>query len=116
MKQMQLLFDETIKIAQEKKEKMRDYKEILNQSEKYFELKNEIKSLREQMKNIELDAMEECEVDIKKLNKEILGNKEMLSDLAVNELMDKGSVSPIKDEFGNIWEGEVKVVFKKSKK
>jgi len=116
MKQIQLLFDETLQIEKDKKYKMDDYKNLLSENIEYNNLKEEIKSLRDKKKRIEENALAECGIEIDDINREIRGNKEMLSDIAITQLMDKGKVEKISDEYGNEYEPVIKVSFKKVRK
>lgn len=115
MNQLQLLFDETLQIEKDKRYKLQDYKELIKGDAVYNDLKNEIKALRQKAKAIEEKYLDDCGIEIETINKEIAGNKEMLSDIAINQLTKNGRIEIITDEFGTEYEPVIKVSFKKIK-
>ncbi|MEF3692253.1 MAG: hypothetical protein V3574_04345 [Candidatus Moraniibacteriota bacterium] len=116
MNQLQLLFDETLRIEKDKKYKMQDFKELIKGDVDYQNIKEQIKELRNKVKSIEEKYLNDCGIEIEDINKEITGNKEMLSDIAISQLMDKGKIESITDDFGREYEPVIKVSFKKAKK
>ena len=117
MKQLQLIFDETIAKKQEAKDLRAMYKDALADADKYVELTEAIKELREQKKEVELRiqgqlgrAWEKLE-DIKT---EIDADKIRMTDQALNDLMSGTTVS-VKDQFENEYEPVWNVRFVKIK-
>jgi predicted nuclease with TOPRIM domain len=108
-----------IKIREMKKEQkeLRDmYKDALVQADKYEEIVEEIKVLREKKKEIEARVQSQLGRAYEKLDdlkREVESEKEMLSDIAITTLM-KGETVAVKDEFENDYEPQFKVAFKKS--
>jgi predicted phage-related endonuclease len=108
-----------IKIREMKKEQkdLRDmYKDAIAQADKYEEIVEEIKVLREKKKEIETRIQSELGRAWEKfedLKVEMDAQKEMLSDIALTTLM-KGETVVVKDEFENAYEPNWKVSFKKS--
>jgi hypothetical protein len=115
MNQLQLLFDETLQIEKDKRYKMQDYKELIKGDAVYNDLKNQIKELKQKAKAIEEKYLDDCGIEIETINKELAGNKEMLSDIAISQLMEKGKIESINDDLGREYEPVIKVSFKKVK-
>jgi hypothetical protein len=107
------------KIREMKKEQknLRDmYKDALVQADKYEEIVEEIKVLREKKKEIEAKIQSQLGRSYEKLEDlkiEVDAQKEMLNDIAISTLM-KGETVVAKDEFDNVYEPVWKVNFKKT--
>ena len=107
------------KIREMKKEQndIRDmYKDALVQADKYEEIVEEIKVLREKKKEIETRIQGQLGRSWEKfedLKLQVDAEKEMLNDIAISTLM-KGETVVAKDEFDNVYEPVWKVNFKKT--
>ncbi len=102
------------------KRQMRELRKMiqdeLSHSERYGELKDEVKRLREEMKGIEneVKANSRHEADlIDDLKLEIQTDTELLADIALNMYVNSETVE-IVDEFDQPWHPQFKVTFKKS--
>ncbi|HBI17167.1 MAG TPA: hypothetical protein DDY52_03395 [Candidatus Moranbacteria bacterium] len=73
------------------------------------------KITRDDMNGFEDLIANELGLEMSLVRNEIAMRKEMMSDIAMAQLMDKGKVELVTDEFGNDYEPVFKVVFKKSK-
>lgn len=86
----------------------------LSHSSRYQEIKEELKTLREEKKAIEqtIQAGNPDFKEIEELKAEIQTDTEVLSDLALNMYM-KDQTVEIKDEYDQSWYPNFKVTFKK---
>lgn len=116
MQDIQQTFSKIREIKKEQKNLREMYKDALAQADKYEEIVEEIKVLREKKKIIE----EKIQVGLGRswekledLKIEMETEKEMLSDIALSTLM-KGETVAVKDEFENAYEPVWKVNFKKT--
>jgi hypothetical protein len=116
MKQIQTLFGEIVEIKQTNKETIRTYRQKLKENVDYECLKNKAAELREKIRRIEDLTADELGLEMSLIRNEITMLKEMMSDIAVNDLVEKGKVEIITDEFGIEYEPVIKVSFKKAKK
>ncbi|MDD3498499.1 MAG: hypothetical protein PHH24_03280 [Candidatus Moranbacteria bacterium] len=111
MQDIQKIFDEIQKLKKEQREFKKEYKYDLDRNESYQEITGELKKMREKKKNIEEGSrpprIDEIKYEISKLN-------EMISDIAINSLMDGKSIY-LKDEYDAEYEPVYKVTFKKIK-
>ena len=92
------------------------YKDALVQADKYEEIVEEIKTLREKKKEIETriqNSLGRSWEKFEDLKVQMEAEKEMLSDIAISTLM-KGETVAVKDEFENAYEPVWKVNFKKT--
>ena len=116
MKQIQTLFGDISEIKRTNKETIRTYKQRLKDHIDYDCFKNQVMGIREKMKMIEASIADELGLEMSLIRNEITMLKEMMSDIAVNDLVEKGKVEIITDEFGIKYEPVIKVSFKKAKK
>lgn len=113
--QLQIIFDEISEAQQEKRAYEENYKTALKNHDAYQtlladmgEMKLKKTAIEEQVKNSlgnVIDKIEDAKVEIK-------GKKEMLSDVALNMLMNNETVG-VKDKFGNEYEPVWTVKFRK---
>lgn len=115
---MQQLQDVFLRI-QENKKKMKDlrssYKDALATSKQYMELKEEIATMREKLKDVEAGIrsgfasefmqIEDLKIDIK-------SDEELMSDIAVTQIM-KGETVELKGKDDEEYDPIVSVKFKK---
>lgn len=111
MQDIQKIFDDIQKLKKEQRELNKEYKYSLDHDDKYQEIVEKLKTLREKKKNIE-DGNKSPRID--EIRNEIAGNNEMISDIAISTLMNGESVY-LKDEYDNEYEPNYKVTFKKIK-
>jgi hypothetical protein len=91
------------------------FRDELTQSERYTEINEEMKKLREERKAIENEIKAGSQADLDKLDElkvEIANDLEMLADIALNMYVKEETVEII-DEFDQAWYPEFKVAFKK---
>jgi len=118
MQQLQMVFDEMVEDKKELKGLKEMYRDALNDTDNYQEIVQKAKELREKKKAIELAVQSKlgrAYEKIEELTSEIKANKILLSDIAMTTLMD-GKTVEISDPFGNVYEPDYKVNFKKSDK
>jgi hypothetical protein len=99
--------------AREIKNMMRDE---LTHSERYKEIKDEIKTLREEAKSIENEVSGGMQKDMEELDglkSEIQADTELLADIALNMYVNQQTVE-IVDENDVKWAPQFKVNFKRS--
>ena len=116
MQNIQDVFSKIREMKKEQKDIKDMYKDALVQADKYEEIVEEIKKLREQKKEIEARIQGELGRSWEKLEDlklEVDSQKEMLNDIAISTLM-KGETVMVKDEFDNAYEPVWKVNFKKT--
>ncbi|EKE25677.1 MAG: hypothetical protein ACD_5C00075G0009 [uncultured bacterium] len=116
MGQLQMEFIETRELKKDLKDLKEMYKDTLANMDNYEEICEEIKTLREKKKEIELKAqaqMGRAWDKIEELKDEIKAKKEIINDLAINDLM-KGQTVEVRDEFENDYEPIWSVKWKKS--
>lgn len=115
MSKLQEIFNKLKITKKEQKKLKRLYKDSLDNSQEYKEIANELKTLKERKKQIEESVKEDYKAEFAKLDSlqlDIQSDTEMMSDLALNQLV-KGEVIEIKDEHDNNYEPQFKVSFKK---
>ena len=112
---MQEVFDEIQEYKRTKKEISREYRDLLAQDEEYQELKEELKTLREKKKAREESAqasMGSRWQEFEDAAMRITALDEMLTDIAMNNLMDGQSIQ-LKDKHDVEYEPSYKIIFKK---
>lgn len=116
MQNVQEVFDKIREMKKEQKDLRDMYKDALVQADKYEEIVEEIKVLREKKKEIEARIQAQLGRSWEKLEDlklEVETHKEMMNDVAISTLM-KGETVAVKDEFDNAYEPIWKVNFKKT--
>ena len=116
MQNIQEVFNKIREMKKEQKDIRDMYKDALVQADKYEEIVEEIKVLREKKKEIETRIQGQLGRSWEKfedLKLQVDAEKEMLNDIAISTLM-KGETVVAKDEFDNVYEPVWKVNFKKT--
>lgn len=116
MQNIQEVFNKIREMKKEQKDLRDMYKDALAQADKYDEIVEEIKVLREKKKEIETRIQNELGRAWEKLDdlkREVETEKEMMNDIAISTLM-KGETVLVKDEWDNEYEPNWKVSFKKT--
>ena len=116
MQNIQEVFNKIREMKKEQKDLRDMYKDALIQADKYEDIVEEIKVLREKKKEIETRIQGQLGRSYEKLEDlklETETYKEMLSDVAISTLMN-GETVAVKDEFNNAYEPIWKVNFKKT--
>ena len=116
MQNVQEVFNKIREMKKEQKDLRDMYKDALVQADKYEEIVEQLKVLREKKKEIEARIQSELGRSWEKfedLKLEVETQKEMLNDIAISTLM-KGETVAVKDEFDNAYEPIWKVNFKKT--
>jgi uncharacterized coiled-coil DUF342 family protein len=116
MQNIQEVFNHIREMKKEQKDLKDMYKDALAQADKYDEIVEEIKVLREKKKEIETRIQNELGRAWEKLDdlkREVDAEKEMMNDIALSTLM-KGETVAVKDEWDNEYEPNWKVSFKKT--
>ncbi len=105
---------------QESKKKQKDlktaYKDALAGSMEYQDITDKLKNLKEKKKQIELTIKEQFSSELTQLEDlkiDIASDMEVLTDIAMTTLM-KGETVEVEDEYGNQYEPNFKVSFKKA--
>lgn len=115
MQDMQKIFDEIQEFKKTRKEIGKEYRDTLSQTNGYSEIKEEIKKLREKKKLLEEGAQSEMGSrweEFETAKNEIISLEEMLTDVAMNNLMDGKSIN-LKDKNDVEYEPQYKITFKK---
>lgn len=103
---------------QQKKKKKKELTKVVKEAlddPKYQEKKENILALRQSLKTMELTLKAEytSEIEqIEKLDDDIKSDIEMLSDMALNEILENKEIE-LTDEYDNIYLPILKVLFKK---
>lgn len=116
MQNIQEVFNKIREMKKEQKDLRDMYKDALVQADKYEEIVEEIKALREKKKEIETRIQGQLGRSYEKLEDlklEVETHKEMMNDIAISTLMN-GETVAVKDEFNNAYEPIWKVNFKKT--
>ena len=116
MQNVQEVFNKIREMKKEQKDLRDMYKDALAQADKYEEIVEQLKVLREKKKEIEARIQAQLGRSWEKLEDlklEVETQKEMLNDIAISTLM-KGETVAVKDEFDNAYEPIWKVNFKKT--
>lgn len=114
--QVQLIFDKVTDLKTQAKEIKAIIKYALLGTQEYVDLTEKTKQLRERKKQIEQSVKSDLSTQVSKLEDlkiDIESEETMLSDAVVSKIM-KGETVEVKDAFGNEYEVEFKVKFKKS--
>lgn len=116
MRDLQKVFDKIQEIKKEQKELRKSYKQALDDSPSYKEVKDELTVLREKKKQIELGIKEEFSKELDRLEDLKIDAEleaEMLSDIALSKLV-KGETVEVTDSYNNKYEPVFMVRFKKT--
>ena len=116
MEKIQTVFDRMQKRRKELKEIRKMYKDGLDNDSRYNNIVAEVKTLRDKKKTIELEVQEhlgEAYMKMEELRDDIATDQQMLSDIAMNILMD-GKTVEVTDEYNNKYEPEFKVILHKT--
>jgi len=115
MKDLQSVFNKIKEIKREQKVLKESYRDALANSQKYQNTVDELKTLKEKKKTIEAEFQQELSSNFTKLDRlklDLESEKEMLSDIAINQLM-SGKTVEVTDEYDNKYEPRFSVNFKK---
>ena len=113
---IQEIFTRIQKAKKKQKDLRSVYADALKSSLEYQEIAEKLKTFREKKKQIELATKEQFKHELTALEDikiDIASDMEMLTDLAMNQLM-KGESIEIKDEYENTFAPVFKVTFKKT--
>lgn len=113
---MQEVFDEIIGMQNEQKEIKKEYRDALSHDAGYKQTIEELDALKEKKKKFEQFVQGQLGKRYERLEElkgQISDMKQMLSDIAVTNLM-KGESIMIKDEYDNLYEPAYSVSFKKT--
>lgn len=116
MAQLQEVFDRIKQTKKEQREIKLIYRDALDSSQEYKEIVDELKTFKERKKQIEDDVRRQFSSELAKLDSlklDIQTDNELLSDLAINQLV-KGETVEVQDEAENKYEPVFSVRFKKS--
>lgn len=112
---MQEVFDKIQELKQTRKEIGREYRDALAQSSSHGEVSEELKKLREKKKSMESSVQAEMGSrfeELEKAKREIESSEQMLTDIAMTNLMEGKSIS-LKDKNNAEYEPSYKITFKK---
>jgi len=115
MQNIQEVFDQIQELKIERKEIMREYKDILVQASGYEEVTEDLEKLREKKKALEASVQAEMGMRYEKLEetrREIEKLNILLTDIAMTTLM-KGENINLKDKNEVEYEPSYKITFKK---
>ena len=115
MRDIQEIFNEIETLKTEQKEIRKEYKDALSNKDNYEETVTEIKTLREKKKQMESIVQGELGLRYQRFEEvktKIAEKQEMLTDIAMNNLMDGKTIS-ITDKNQNEYEPVYKITFKK---
>lgn len=113
--QLQIIFDRVVETKKKIKDIQAAYKEALDSSEEYKEIKGKMDTLRARKKQIENSIKENFSGELTKLDDlriDLSSDQQMLSDAAFNHLV-KGDTVQVLDQYNNKYEPVFKVSFKK---
>jgi len=116
MEKLQTVFDRMQKRRKELKEIKKVYKDGLDNDTRYNNIIEDINNLRAKKKQIELEVQEhlgETYMKIEELRDDIATDQQMMSDIAMNLLMD-GKTVEATDEYNNRYEPEFRVMLRKT--
>lgn len=116
MQNIQDVFNHIREMKKEQKDLRDMYKDALVQADNYEEIVEQIATLREKKKEIEMRIQSQLGRAYEKLEdlkREVETEKEMMNDIALSTLM-KGETVIVKDEYDNEYEPNWKVGFKKA--
>jgi len=115
MKDLQSVFNKIKEIKREQKLLKESYRDALVNSQRYQNIADELKTLKEKKKKIETEFQQELSSNFNKLDRlklDLESEKEMLNDIAINQLM-SGKIVEVIDEYNNKYEPRFSVNFKK---
>lgn len=113
--QLQLIYDEIAEKKAEQRKALDDYKDALKNNKPYQTLLSDVKELTSKKKVLELTTAQEVglsEDRLDEMKRELKSKNEMLSDVAIRDLMD-GKKVEVEDEDGNKYIPVWSVKFKK---
>jgi sugar diacid utilization regulator len=116
MRNIQEVFDQIRQVQKEEYSLREMYKDALSNDTQYQEIIEELKVLKEKKKKIEQETQAQLGnqfVQMESLKQSIRNSKQMLSDIALSNLMDGNSIE-VKDEYNNFYEPKFNVSFKKT--
>jgi predicted nucleic acid-binding Zn-ribbon protein len=116
MKDLQSIFNHIQEMKKRMKEIKKEYADMLTNADDYEPLLEEIKTLRDRKKQIEIRAQEQMGqryAELEELKDETASEQEMLNDIAMTTLMD-GKTVEVLDEYQNRYEPLFTVKFKKA--
>lgn len=115
MQNIQAVFDRMQKRKKELKEIRAMYKDGLDNDTRYKNIVEEIKTLRDKKKAIEVEVQEhlgETYTKLEELRDDIATDQQMINDIAMTTLMD-GKTVEVTDAYNNRYEPEFKVLLRK---
>ena len=115
MQDIQEIFNRIQEAKKKKKDLESAYKDALSTSQEYQELKDKLVAMREKKKQIEVAIKEQFSGELIKIDDlkiDIASDMEMLTDIAMTQLM-KGETVEVTDQYDNEYEPIFKVSFKK---
>ena len=116
MSKLQEVFDRIQTIKKEQKQIKEAYRDALANSPQYSKVVEELKDLKLKKKQLETDIRAEFKTEFTKLDDlkiDLESDREMLSDIALTELM-KGETVQVTDQYENSYEPVFSVKFKKA--
>lgn len=116
MQQLQEVFNRIQAAKKQKKDLETAYKDALKNSLEYQELSDKVKTSRERLKQIQMTVKDQFSGELTKIDDlkiDIASDMEMISDIAMTQLM-KGETVEVKDEYDNTYQPVFKVNFKKA--
>ncbi len=112
MNDLQQVFERIQEKRKQLKELRQSYKDALDTTPGYKKLLDDMKSFREQKKNIEAGVRSQFASDMEDLKTDLDTDMQMMSDLALTKLM-KGETIEITDKYDANYEPVFSVKFKK---
>ncbi len=114
--QLQIIFDRVKEKKTRQKFLRKEVREVLDGNQELEEIETKIKALRERRKQILLAIEQDMKAqteEIETLKIDIASDMRLLSDAAMSMLM-KGERVEVVDQYGNAYDPEFKVDFKKA--
>lgn len=115
MKDIQEVFNNLTELKKEQKEYSTAYQDALENTGDYKDIVEQLKTLREKKKQLEVQARGQIGKTYEKLEEiksNIKAEKEALSDVSMTTLME-GKTVEVKDQYGNDYEPVWSVKFRK---
>lgn len=116
MQHLQDVFNELQTAKNEIKSINELYKNALSNNSEYQAIKENLEELKNKKKQIEEDIQAQMGsqyAKLEELKRDIKNNKEMMSDIAISQLME-GKTVEVKDELNNLYEPKFSVSFKRT--
>lgn len=116
MQNIQEVFNRIQEAKKKKKDLEMAYKDALSTSQEYTETNEKLKTLREKKKQIEITIKEQFASELTQIDDlkiDIASDTELLTDIAMTQLM-KGETVSVTDKNDNEYEPVFKVNFKKT--